>query len=868
MEKFNNIGLARELTSCYDFLGFTEQEVWSRIAQKINIIIEHFNYLDKKIENEKENNKAKFDYLLGEGLSEQVAKYLLEKISDGTIGKLINETLLKDIYDKVDEVELEMLSTLSDEIGSVNKDIEAVNEELDTKAKEIKSLNDNKMDKNTVDISVTQINKNLGKFDETYMSESLLAKMTGEGTFGAVPEDKSITNIKLASKSVKANNTDFIKTKNNDLLLNVPFVYDKYISYVDGNEVSSASYKCTDYIRVSAGQRLITNENNHFAYYNNSKVFLTGQQGGTWSGVIVVPLGVSFIRLTYTKNANTYLYEISEDTIYSLETLIANTEMEKLIKRLSAKSNNDIPVVKDIYKLIYESNNLIDYDTLIKGGYYTKDGWKESSDYNSSIFLKVDSLTTYTANEANIVVMYDKDLLPIKQLWGSTQWESNRKFTTTENTKYITINYKSTNKQPFLCKEGVQSTNRYVNTSFIDLLINSLVEKNKRLKLKSIEPFNVVEETTNIYKPSLDEDINTAIKPDTGAVFTVEGYQASGYIEINNTYVCMAQTHHTAFYDVNKTYISGVSGGWSNPLSVPQNAKYLRTSFKLDVETPRQINEGKVLLSYEPPEKVNVTLDDSQLGLAFQRLLGNNSNKLEGIIWNVEGDSISSTDYSRPNWWEIIKDKYNMTVNNYGISGTTFAHYDKRHLYDYNFGMLDAETIGYNPEDPSTWSTGNCMCERYRKMDDNADLITVMGMTNDGSVKLGTWDSSDTSTTYGALNELITGLIKKYPDKRIALFTPIQTANCYKTNVANPSVELDKKQATDTTTLQLKVEAIKRKCNQYGIPCLDLFNISGINGVEGRKELLYRNGDIYHPSEMGNEWIARTVENFILSLFN
>lgn len=756
-------------------------------------------------------------------------------------------------------------------VKKVNKhddDIVKVHEQLDNKAKEIKSLNDNKMDKNTVDISVTQINKNLGKFDETYMSESLLAKMTGEGTFGAVPEDKSITNIKLASKSVKANNTDFIKTKNNDLLLNVPFVYDKYISYEDGNEVSSTIYKCTDYVQVSEGQRLITNESNNFAYYNNSKVFVSGQQGGTWSGVIVVPSGVSFIRLTYTKNANTYLYEVSEDTIYSLETLITNTEMEKLIKRLSAKSNNDIPVVKDIYKLIYETNNLIDYDTLIKGGYYTKDGWQESSDYNSSIFLKADSLTTYTADETNIVVMYDKDLLPIKQLWGSSQWESNRKFTTTENTKYITINYSSTNKQPFLCKEGVLSTNRYVNTSFMDLLINSLVEKNKRLKLKSIEPFNVVEDTTNIYKPSLDEAINTAIKPDTGAVFTVEGYQASGYIEINNAYVCMAQTHNTAFYDVNKTYISGVTGGWSNPLSVPQNAKYLRTSFKLDVETPRQINEGNVLLPYENPEKVNVTLEDSQLGLAFQRLLGNNSNKLEGIIWNVEGDSISSTNYSRPNWWEIIKDKYNMTVNNYGISGTTFAHYDERHLWDYNFGRLDAETIGYNPEDPSTWSTGNCMCERYRKMDDNADLITVMGMTNDGSVKLGTWDSTDTSTTYGALNELIKGLIKKYPDKRIALFTPIQTANCYKTNVANPSAELDKKQATDTTTLQLKAEAIKRKCNQYGIPCLDLFNISGINGVEGRKELLYRNGDVLHPSVMGNEWIARAVENFILSLFN
>lgn len=103
MNKINNIGLVRELTSCYDFKGFTEQEVWSRIAQKINIIIEHFNYLDKKIENEKANNKAKFDYLLGEGLSEQVAKALLEKIIDGTIGELINDTLLKDINTKVNE---------------------------------------------------------------------------------------------------------------------------------------------------------------------------------------------------------------------------------------------------------------------------------------------------------------------------------------------------------------------------------------------------------------------------------------------------------------------------------------------------------------------------------------------------------------------------------------------------------------------------------------------------------------------------------------------------------------------------------------------------------------------------------------------
>ena len=123
MDKINNIGLSRLLTSVYDFEGFNEQEVWCRIAQKINIIIDHFNYLDKKIENEKENNKAKFDYLLGEGLTETVAKILLEKIADGTLGKLINDTLLKDINDKVDNNKTDIENKLNNTQNEMNTSI-------------------------------------------------------------------------------------------------------------------------------------------------------------------------------------------------------------------------------------------------------------------------------------------------------------------------------------------------------------------------------------------------------------------------------------------------------------------------------------------------------------------------------------------------------------------------------------------------------------------------------------------------------------------------------------------------------------------------------------------------------------------------
>ena len=58
MDKIDNIGLTRMLTQSYDFDGFTTQEVWSRIAQRMNIIIEHLNYLNNKIDLQKEEIEA------------------------------------------------------------------------------------------------------------------------------------------------------------------------------------------------------------------------------------------------------------------------------------------------------------------------------------------------------------------------------------------------------------------------------------------------------------------------------------------------------------------------------------------------------------------------------------------------------------------------------------------------------------------------------------------------------------------------------------------------------------------------------------------------------------------------------------------
>ena len=238
-----------------------------------------------------------------------------------------------------------------------------------------------------------------------------------------------------------------------------------------------------------------------------------------------------------------------------------------------------------------------------------------------------------------------------------------------------------------------------------------------------------------------------------------------------------------------------------------------------------------------------------------------NSNLLlKGITINCMGDSVTSTDYERPTWWEIIGENTGAKFNNYGQSGTTLAHTNDRHNWDFSFEIEDLP--GYNPEDPKTWETGNCFVERVDEMDINADAVIVMGGTNDNNVPRGPWVNGGMETFFGALDTLIQRLLDTYKGKPIIFCTTIQSKNAWKENVPNPLEELMLKSDSDKLSLQLRAEAIKAKCRQYGVPCIDLYNKSGINGKDCG--IYFRPEDNLHPSDIGQERIAKIVQNTLL----
>lgn len=122
IDKIRNIGLDKLVTQVYDFDSLTTDELMCKFAQKINIIIEHLKYIDDRCYNSEKALELKLQYLLGQGLEEQVAKRIVDLVNNGTLGKLINETLLKDINDKVDgfknELNEEMQQNINYEILS------------------------------------------------------------------------------------------------------------------------------------------------------------------------------------------------------------------------------------------------------------------------------------------------------------------------------------------------------------------------------------------------------------------------------------------------------------------------------------------------------------------------------------------------------------------------------------------------------------------------------------------------------------------------------------------------------------------------------------------------------------------------------
>ena len=98
-------------------------------------------------------------------------------------------------------------------------------------------------------IDVKWINKNLGKLDQSFMSEEFLQQMVGNTPINAVPADGSIITQKLADKSVTMSKTTFIQESTN--LFNADTLnLGQSVVEATGELTPNPQYAVSDYIPI------------------------------------------------------------------------------------------------------------------------------------------------------------------------------------------------------------------------------------------------------------------------------------------------------------------------------------------------------------------------------------------------------------------------------------------------------------------------------------------------------------------------------------------------------------------------------------------------------------------------------------------
>lgn len=184
-----------------------------------------------------------------------------------------------------------------------------------------------------------------------------------------------------------------------------------------------------------------------------------------------------------------------------------------------------------------------------------------------------------------------------------------------------------------------------------------------------------------------------------------------------------------------------------------------------------------------------------------------------------------------------------------------------------NFGS-DGSTI------TNILSDGSSMVERYSAMDDAADLVVIMGGTNDARQgrDLGVMGDTTAETYYGALDVLCLGLIDKYHNsqigvnadkKQILFLTPPKFGTTYG-------------QLHNGATIQDYGNAVKEVCNYYSIPVFNMERESEVNphifktivGTETGYTDNYNPfiTDGIHPTQEGHQLMANRFIGFLKQL--
>lgn len=264
------------------------------------------------------------------------------------------------------------------------------------------------LEKRLDNLNVNDINKNLGKIDQTYLTDELLEQIAGTAPINAVPADGSLTTTKYANSSVtgeKIADGSISRPKTNYYsearesvdLTKLNLISGGYYGstgvWVDSSTYSSIEVPVQEgetYFREGAYSTSGT-ATTHLTFWNASGEFISGNQLSNFP----VPENAKIARITIypesINNGSAKLFKIlAIDTGLVLGEGNFSAEISKgIINRQNASW----------YEYTDEVTNMLSQASIIPGEYYNANGTLISDNTRSMFELKITSGNKYTKED-------------------------------------------------------------------------------------------------------------------------------------------------------------------------------------------------------------------------------------------------------------------------------------------------------------------------------------------------------------------------------------------------------------------------------------------------------------------------------------
>ncbi|UXU58990.1 SGNH/GDSL hydrolase family protein [Staphylococcus agnetis] len=324
------------------------------------------------------------------------------------------------------------------------------------------------------DLSVSDINYNLGKIGLENLSDEVIKAIAGTADVNAIPKDYSIPIEKLmfTNKSVNLFNKNTITAST-------------YINQTTGVAQPNATYSVSDYIPVEGGQTYTKNNAFiYYAFYDSSKTYISNSNTATQT--ITAPQSAAYIRFTFTKGTEgstmfvkgASLPSTYEPYYIGIDGKYLDVSYSDIKGSLSGQDLTDESVTADKLSIMSRSENLFDKNAIVTGYYVNpSDGvLKENASWRASDYIQVKPNTQYyKTNTSNLYAYYDKS-----KAYITTSATSTNTFTTPSNASYVRVSVLPADLFKFMVVEGsaapdsYESFYRFINPDYID---KSLIDR-------------------------------------------------------------------------------------------------------------------------------------------------------------------------------------------------------------------------------------------------------------------------------------------------------------------------------------------------------------------------------------------------------